>query len=578
MRYVTVAEQFSVNTQKKIKGLFIKALIFIFFILSPLFSFASIPSDDCLGCHEKYTGFNHGKTQCSSCHSDIASLPHGEKLKKPLCKTCHSKTEEAYQKSIHSKKKMNCKDCHDVHFLTKDKKTCVSCHSNVAHKRLPAPEKHLNNLNCLTCHGKPRHGEISIEINTGKKDIIKPSNIDKDRNGHIDHMEWDNMNAQLKREIKGKEEIKKNYSIKIEDPHLITKTYVTCKECHNDLAIFKKANIHIKGMKTYSIPADIRIFIHELPSIENYRHTVHGKKGVRCLDCHISEKKISDDTCIKCHEKLYSIYKDTAHSEKGATQCTDCHNPHLTRSYKELTLNERINICVRCHKDYLNKHKWLPNTVLHFRYLECTSCHSPGSTKSMLFNFVVRDEEKTKPIQYEDIKDIFGKDLTIGKIIDRDGDGMVYYDELIDFFNKIKNRLNKDLFIKSSILVTNPYHNFSQKNLKNKVCNECHSEDARFYNSMLISIPEKKGIVYMPVKKTILAAFPTSIFIDMCLLGEGKIRPAEIRAILKANWKDKPKLVNELGFKLIDFIGITISFIILGVIIIHIILRIVVKK
>jgi len=196
----------------------------------------------------------------------------------------------------------------------------------------------------------------------------------------------------------------------------------------------------------------------------------------------------------------------------------------------------------------------------------------------MLFNFVVREEETTKPLQYQDMERVFGKDVKMVHMIDTNRDGMVLYDELIDFFNEIKKRLNKEIFIKSSIIVTNPYHNYSQKNLKNKVCNECHSEDAPFYESMLISVPEKTNMVYMPVKKTVLSAFPTSIFIDMCLLGEGKIRPKEIRAIIKANWNDKVRLIDELGFKLIDFIGITLALIILAGVAVHIILRIVVKK
>jgi len=552
--------------------------LYIFIILCPLFLHASIPNEDCLGCHEKYAEFKHGKTTCSQCHKDIASLPHEDKLKRPVCNTCHGPVVDTYKKSIHSKKNLSCKDCHNVHFTSKDKKTCVSCHQDIAHKRLPVAERHLKHLDCLVCHGKPQQAEIFVDIDTEKKDVAKKENIDRDRNGLIDHIEWDNLRSILKKELKGKEDIKKSYAVKIGDSHLITKTPVTCKSCHNDKAIFKKARLTIKGRTAYSIPLDINILIPELPSIEDYRHTVHGKKGIRCADCHVSEKAISDETCIKCHESLYSVYKDTAHSEKGASQCTDCHNPHHVKSYKDLNVYERVNICVRCHRNYLEKHRWLPNTVLHFRYLECTSCHSPGSKKSMLFNFVVREEETTKPLQYQDMERVFGKDVKMVHMIDTNRDGMVLYDELIDFFNEIKKRLNKEIFIKSSIIVTNPYHNYSQKNLKNKVCNECHSEDAPFYESMLISVPEKTNMVYMPVKKTVLSAFPTSIFIDMCLLGEGKIRPKEIRAIIKANWNDKVRLIDELGFKLIDFIGITLALIILAGVAVHIILRIVVKK
>jgi len=552
-------------------------LVLIFVALFPLVSYASISNEDCLGCHDKYKESRHGQTACVQCHDDIGSLPHDEKLKKPSCNACHSKAAMEHRRSIHSEKNLSCKDCHDVHFPAGEKKGCLSCHAAVSHPSLPSGEKHLKAIDCLVCHGKSEKGEIRIHINTGRKDPIKRETIDPDGNQFIDHNEWNNLQALLQKVPTGKGEIKKQFSAKTE-PHSVTKKPVSCKSCHSDGGIFQQARVTIMGKQPYELSADRKIFIPELPSIEDYKHTVHGKKGIECSDCHASQKRIDDSACITCHDKLYSIYKDTAHSVKGAARCTDCHNPHHVKAYKELSAPERLSVCVRCHKDYINKHKWLPNTVLHFHYLECSTCHSPNSTKSMVFGFAVKEGDRTAPLKYQDLEKVFGKNVELEKLIDRNGDGTVFCKELAGFFIKLRKRLQKEVTISSSIVVTKAFHNYSEKDTKSRICATCHSEKAPFYESMFLSVPDGDKIIHIPVKGPVLSAFPTAVFIDICLLGEGKIRAKDFDSILKAGWKDKPQVIDELGFKVIDLIGIVFSLLILSGIAVHIFLRIVVKK
>jgi len=553
-------------------------LIFAVFLFYNFFSYASVPNEDCLGCHEKFSGFNHGKVNCNECHYDITSVPHDEKLKKPLCNTCHWPTEEYYKKSIHSFKKLNCKDCHNTHFLNKDKKNCTHCHPDVAHNTLPAKEKHLNAVDCLACHGKARTGHINIQIDTGKKDVITHKDIDRDNNNLVDFIEWDIFLNTINKELKGKAEIIKNYDIKTDNPHVVNKKPVSCNLCHGENGIFRYARLIVKGKKTFEIGIDPKIFVHELPSIEDYKKTIHGKKGIICSNCHISDKLVSDRICLKCHEDIYDVYKKTAHAKEGATKCTDCHNPHKIKTYKELNASERVMVCARCHKDYIDKHKWLPNTVLHFKYLECSSCHSPESKKGMLFSLAVKGEKDTMVLKYADFEKIFGSKIDMRNIIDSNGDNVISIDELIFFVNSLRKKLDRDIVVKSSIAVTEIHHDYSGKNLKSKVCSECHMRDAPFYNYMYITLPQKDGLLYIPVRGTILSAIPTSIFIDLCIIGETKIKHDDIKAFFNADLKKKPKILKELGFKLIDFMGITIIFFIFAGISVHILLRILVKK
>lgn len=563
---------------RKDKKTFILVIFFLLFTTHTQICIAAIPNDDCLGCHDKYTGFNHKKAQCWQCHNDITSIPHEERLKSPRCINCHKETEEIYKKSIHSAKKLNCKDCHNTHFLNKDRKTCLNCHANVSHRGLPAREKHLKALNCLACHSKVRAGNINISIDTKNRNILKIKAIDRDENRFIDYIEWGQLLNVLNKELKEEAEIKKEYNVITDDAHGVMKRPVPCMTCHGDKGIFRDARITIKGKKTSEIKGDYRIFIHELPSIEDYKHTIHGKKGVVCSDCHKSDKQVTDRTCLICHKNIYEVYKGTTHAKEGATKCTDCHNPHKIRTYKELTNSERVMICARCHKDYIDTHKWLPHTILHFKYLECSSCHSPESKKGMLLSFAVKEESGIKALSYLDFENVFGKNVVLLDLIDTNRDKAISLEEFTAFVNAFKKKYSKEIAINTSIVVTDVHHNYSEKNLKSKVCNECHLLDAPFYKYILLSIPQKDRISFFHIKGTVLSAFPTSLFIDLCILGETKIKHEDVKVFLKADFKDKSKVLKEMGFKLIDFIGLTILLFIFACVFVHILIRVIAKR
>ena len=165
-----------------------------------------------------------------------------------------------------------------------------------------------------------------------------------------------------------------------------------------------------------------------------------------------------------------------------------------------MNVRERLNICSRCHQNYLTKHSWLPNTTLHFNYLECSTCHSPKSTKSIAFYFSYREGDTKKTLTHEDIRSVFSDGKNITSLIDTDSDRSLASRELSDFFIELRKRLNKDLFIGSSIMVTTVHHDYSTMNSQEKICGTCHSKDAPFYESMYLVIPEEKGQVYIPVK------------------------------------------------------------------------------
>ncbi len=540
---------------------------------------ATARPDDCFECHDAFKKFNHGKAACTDCHKDTASLPHQEKLAKPLCAECHKETSALYAKSIHRAGGLSCKECHAVHFLDKGKKNCLSCHKGIAHRSIPSKEKHLASMGCTACHGKIKKGSATAQLRVyvRKGGAIGKETIDPDKNSVVDQAEFERFLAYLEQSHKDLYTISRSYSA-AGDAHGVTKKPLQCDGCHGDGSIFREARLRLSGVSSYTVRADPKILIPELPSIKEYKATVHGKKGIACFDCHISQERISDDTCLKCHKEVYGVYKNSVHTKKGAALCTDCHNPHSITAYREYNAKQRIDVCARCHKDYVDKHAWLPHTRLHFNYLECSTCHSPESQKSIVFYLGKRTGGKKQSLTYKDIRDVYGGHVDLKNIIDADGDNAVASKELSDFFLVLQKKFQEELFVGGSIIVTKVHHDYSEKGTKYKICTTCHSRNAPFYDSMYLILPDAEDHLYIPVKGTILGAAPISVFTDLSLLGEERVTLDDIRMLLGFSGKDRPGQVQELGFKWIDIIGIALFAIILIFIMLHIIGRIFLKR
>ncbi len=544
-------------------------------ILFPLIATTAAPtSEECLECHEPLKGFRHGNATCTSCHTDVTALPHEEKLRKPACATCHGATASLYRKSVHETRKMGCKECHTTHFLGKDKKDCITCHGSTAHKGLPSARKHLSELQCIACHGSTEEGTFEVEVRTRAGKAITREMVDLNGNGLIERSEWDHFEALLAQNPKGSSEVTRRYTVKA-NVHSISGKKVSCGKCHAATALFRSGQVRATGRSSFLIPVNPSIFIPELPSMEKFKATVHGKKGIQCIDCHSSQKKITDHVCVGCHEEVYNVYKNTIHARKDATQCTDCHNPHSIESYKELTSGERLAICSRCHKNYIEKHDWLPNTVQHFQHLECSACHSPLSEKSMVFYFETKKEGRFVPLKYDDFTSLFDPKQGLRKIIDKNKDGTISSLELTDFFISLQRKYHENIFISSSIVVTKVHHDYSEKSPKERVCASCHSDHAPFYSSMYLVLAEQGHSDYVPVKGTVLSQLPISVFIDVCLLGQEKIKPGDLQKLITLKGEERYTHIGEIGFKWIDLAGIFLTVLVLLGIGIHGLVRII---
>jgi len=547
-------------------------------LLLPLRAGSQVKTSECLDCHEGYKGYSHGSKSCTDCHSTITSLPHPNSLPRPSCAECHQQVVYLYDQSVHNEKGMACKECHNVHFLQKDKKRCGSCHGNVSHRTLPSSAKHLDHLACIACHGKPVSAQMTVRVVTKGKGAVDPRTIDRNGDQFIDRDEWTSFQGLPRSESKGKFSVEKSYRVE-GNMHLITVKPVKCEACHSAKGFFSHARLRFFGKTVTELPIDASIFIPQLPVSAIFAQTVHGRSGVKCADCHTSQKEIaqdrseSDAVCAKCHKEVEDVYNNSAHGTQGVAHCVDCHNPHRIRSYRELDAEERLAVCARCHKDYLSRHSWLPNTSLHFEYLECATCHSPSSRKSMVFYFARRKQGRKVPLRYDELSVFVGPGADLRNMFGS-GRGISVDTQIGQLFINLKKQEPR-LLIDAAILVTKVYHDYSITRLEEKKCVICHSRDAHFYESMYFILPQKEGPEYIRIRGTLLSAYPLSTFLNISLLGEDKISKRDIDAFLRLKGTAKIDQARALGFKWIDFFGITLIAIILIGVCIHIILRII---
>jgi len=251
-------------------------------------------SEDCAGCHAqgRRTGkrepgvpppYNeaalraspHVGIECSSCHSDLAEkkFPHPEKLRPVNCGDCHAEEQKQYAESLHGK---------------------------AAKRGDPLAPR------CSDCHGT--------------HNLLRPSVVGS--------------------------------------PTFVSEVPLLCGRCHHEGSPVQL---------THDIPQD--------KILENYTESIHGEGVFRrglivsavCSSCHtahfvlphtdprssISKQNIAR-TCTKCHARIEAVHRKVIRGELWEKQphlipaCVDCHEPHKVRRvfYSQGMADHD---CQRCH-------------------------------------------------------------------------------------------------------------------------------------------------------------------------------------------------------------------------------------
>ncbi len=554
----------------------------------------------------KYKACVHGSLGCTDCHTDITQVPHKQYLAPVDCSMCHPDVAAQYKKSRHFKISHEpCWACHDPHSEVPIKQLsqkqrisiCLRCHAGTPHDWLPQPQTHFKYLECTVCHspkatkgmflhfyvvknGKRipvNYAELAKALDTKNPNLFEV--IDTNRNGKLDP-----------REIRVVLDDLKGAGISycgLQEEILVTKPYHNftdqvknikdCAMCHTAKAPFyKTVEIEIPqkdgSFKNYPVS---RQYLAKMPPIPNqtaYLNSVHAKNGVTCLNCHSEFKVLKEGgkvvvkspgivVCANCHSDIMEQYKKSLHYRVSKKICYNCHNPHAVVPFDQLSAAQRRAICEKCHTDALQKHSWLPQADVHFKYLECTMCHSPGAKKGIVYFFQgVTLNGKTIHLSYQALAKLLGKPkVDISKYIEKNQNGRVSAFELASFLKELnvnKSRLAdldlKEVCMGVRLVVLKPVHNFTDKGLKAQDCTICHSANAPFYSKVLLEIPEASGgIRTLPLDRTVLTGAHGVVGTsDFYLLGEHRLTKQDLEQL----WYT----IKSIGYRWLDILGVLI--------------------
>jgi predicted CXXCH cytochrome family protein len=173
-----------------------------------------------------------------------------------------------------------------------------------------------------------------------------------------------------------------------------------CEACHSDVDAKTHTSDPKKIASRRALATDMMEACRDChkKAVQQYQDSVHSAlvrngsdKAPLCSDCHDphatrSLKEAADNhepvVCSKCHQGIASAFAQSVHGSAGdeSLTCKDCHRTHNVQA--AAFADHMKQECVTCHKDVVATHdKWLPNTERHLEAISCPACHSPGATR-----------------------------------------------------------------------------------------------------------------------------------------------------------------------------------------------------
>ncbi|HJV88413.1 MAG TPA: cytochrome c3 family protein [Noviherbaspirillum sp.] len=242
-------------------------------------------------------------------------------------------------------------------------------------------------------------------------------------------------------------------------------------------------------------------------TFKQYEDSVHAalvqdgsEKAPLCSDCHnphttrtakSAPAASSAVICQKCHEKIDKAFTASVHGQSAGDDelaCADCHRTH---NVKAASLgNNMKKECISCHRDTASTHsKWLPNTERHLEAISCPACHSPGAKRRVnlrLYDGMTQQQASDKVGVPQFIKLAGSPDANSSL------DARALWSMLQEFNSNggpTKTVLRGRLEVKTGVEA----HQMAKKEQALKDCDTCHSEGAEPFQSVTVSIAGPDG-------------------------------------------------------------------------------------
>ena len=282
-----------------------------------------------------------------------------------------------------------------------------------------------------------------------------------------------------------------------------------CDACHSDI----DAATHAKEPKKIATRRALAVEMMEAcrdchkKAVTQYQDSVHSAlvragsdKAPLCSDCHNphatrSLKDASADepvVCTKCHEPISKAFAQSVHGSSGdeALTCKDCHHTHNVKA-AAFADNMRQE-CLSCHKDAVTSHaQWLPNTERHLEAISCPACHSPGATRRVN----LRLYEGAAPQQSTEKVGV-PKFVKVANWADATGTGLDARAlwSLLQEFNRNGSAMTTTMLRgRLEVQTGEQAHQLAGKARAVKDCDTCHREGATPFQTVTVSMAGPDG-------------------------------------------------------------------------------------
>lgn len=282
-----------------------------------------------------------------------------------------------------------------------------------------------------------------------------------------------------------------------------------CEGCHSDIDV----KAHSKEPKTINSRREHSQGLMETcrdchkKTMKQYEDSVHSAqvqagsaKAPLCSDCHdphatrsAKENSNGDNVaCQQCHKEVSKAFAASIHGASGdeALACKDCHRTH---NIKAAAMGTHLkDQCVSCHKEVATSHAtWLPNTARHLEAISCPACHSPGTTRRVN----LRIYEGTAAAQQATEKVGVPQFIKLASTFDPKGsgiDGRALWSLLQDLSRNgtdsrtiVRGRLEVQTGIES--------HSLAAKGKALMDCATCHKQGAASFQKVTVSMAGPDG-------------------------------------------------------------------------------------
>ena len=322
-----------------------------------------------------------------------------------------------------------------------------------------------------------------------------------------------------------------------------------CFDCHSDEDLER---IESEGMK-------VKLFVNE----RKFKNSVHNFNFVHCTDCHADITELNYDLevphnanlapvdCGSCHDEEAEAYVNSVHKKAGgkgiSIPCFACHDYHYARPLVGYTVTERENaFCLKCHDPY-KFHEWLPQMGTHFDHVECTVCHAPDAPRHIHLRFY--DLVGNTYLESAEILAALDTDQeNFLKLLDTNESSIIEVAEFEAMIFMLRKHNIRTTFRGELLSEMEPVIHHVNRGEAKRECETCHMQTSPFFEAVTIVLNNDDGTIsHYEVERRVLETYYVNHFYA---IGGTRVR-------------------------LLDKIGMILIAVSLGMVIIHLFVRIV---